>query len=194
MIDFEAKKTAIRAIVASLTGVTAGAVVFEDEPRPMADPAQGAIVLISFFGVVSLGSTDERVYERDTSAEYGQGGDTSEIPEGGQEPPALETVVGRREVTIRVKVETIYQDANRDARFYLERMRTRIAWSSIQDRLTAAGLGFQDVALATLIGETRDNRKPSIAVFDVRANVLATEQDPYLWPTIERVDVSRGAG
>lgn len=192
MIDFETVKPAILAIVVRLSGLTAAA--FEDDPRPMAKPSEGAIALVSFFGVASLGLTDEKTYERDTASEYGQGGDTSTIPEGGQAPPALETVTGRREVTIRVKVESIYQDGNRDARFYLERMRTRIAWSSILEAFDAAGLGFQDVALATLIGETRDNRKPSIAVFDVRVNVLATEQDPTLWPTIERVDVARGAG
>lgn len=189
MIDFAALKTALRPAIRSLTGLTV--VAFEDEPRPHPDPAQGAIALVSFFGIATIGMNAGRSYERDTSREYGQGGDTETDPEGGIEPPALETVIARREVTIRVKVDSVYQDANRDARFYLERMRTRIEWSSIRETLRAAGLGHQETLLATEVNETRDQHRAAVAIFDIRCNAVARDTDtdnPI--PTIERVDVT----
>lgn len=187
MIDFAAMKTAVVPILQSLTGLTA--VALEDGIRPMPPAGQNAIALYSFFGVATIGGTDEASYARADDQEYGQGGDTSTFPEGGAEPPVIETITGRREITLRVKVDSIYQDANRDAHYYLERMRTRVQWSSIQAALRAAGLGFQDVAAATEVNETRDQHRASIAIFDLRCNVVATEADtenPI--PTIERVD------
>lgn len=191
MIDFATLKPALLALAKSLTGLTVAAM--ENEPRPMAKGSEGTIALVSFFGISGIG-TDEHRYERDTASEWGQGGDTEILPEGGAEPPVLDTVIGRRELTIRIKVEGIYQDANRDARFFVERMRTRLSWESTRVALLAAGLGFQEVLLATIADEKRDNRTASIALVDVRCNVVASEQDPTLHPTIERVDTPNRVG
>ena len=191
-IDLGALDTALVPILRSLTGLSV--VAREDMPRPLAKASEGALVLYSLFGVATIGGTDERRFARATDQEYGQGGDTETIPEGGQEPPAIETIIGRREVTIRVKVDSVDQTGNRGARYYLERMRTRVQWSSIQTALRGAGLGFQDVLLATEANETRDEHRASVAIFDLRCNMLAIEADtdnPI--PTIERVDVTRGA-
>lgn len=189
MIDFATLKPALLALAKSLTGLSVA--TMENEPRVMAKPSEGAVALVSFFGVAGVGGTDAKRYDRDTASEWGQGGDTEILPEGGAEPPVLETVIGRRELTIRIKVDGIFQDANRDARFYLERMRTRLSWESTRVALLAAGLGFQEVLLATTADEKRDNRLASIALVDVRCNVVSSEQDPTLHPTIERVDTPR---
>ena len=191
MIDFATLKPALVALASSLTGLTVA--VWENDPRPMAVPSEGALVTVSLFGVAGVGGTDGKRYDRSTE-NTGLGGDQSEIPEGGAEPPALETIVGRREVTIRFKIDGIFQDGNRTPRFYLERMRTRLSWESSRATLEAAGLGLQEVLLATEAEEKRNDRVSPVAIFDVRCNLVASEQDPTEHATIETFDLARGVG
>lgn len=187
MIDFAALKASTVAIVRALSGLSA--VSYEDDASEVPPPAESASATFMFFGIAQIGH-DERRYDRDTASVWGQGGDTSEIPEGGTEPPVIETVQGRREITLRIKVRSSWLDGNFEARFYLERMRTRLYRESTRALFSAAGLGFQEVLLATDANETIDGHRAAVAILDLRFNVLAVDVDtenPI--PTIERVDV-----
>ena len=100
------------------------------------------------------------------------------------------TVFGIREFTFSVRFEGLDHTADRDALFYLERLRTRLIWPSSQDALIAIGasltkrLAFQDLS-RILSAEDRVN---SIGVLDLVFQAVVedspstpTDDSPISW-------------
>jgi hypothetical protein len=126
----------LKALVAQLTGLET---VWENEPRPQVT-APG-IALLSTFALRSIGE-DVLSYVRVTDLE-GWGAGWMVDPWPGVSAPLLESVHGPREVTLRVRVETYDHTPGSTARTFLERLRTRLRFTSSGAALRALNLGLQ---------------------------------------------------
>lgn len=105
-------------------------------------------------------------------------------------PATTETVYGLREMTIQVTVWSLSQKLAESARFYLERLRTRLRWSSSLAALDALGIALIGVMPMVLIDAPQDGRTPSQGSLDLRFAFGVAESDAPA-PFIEKVDVNR---
>lgn len=187
MIDFAALEPAILILVARLAGCPA---VMLDAAQPM---NARALARVQIFGVTSPGTVDDVAYERATDGTWGAGAG-EDAPSGGAEAPAVETVTGWREMTIRIRVEALFQDPGNAARYYLERMRTRLRMTATVEAFKAAGMGYLGTLLLTDLSVPLADagRIQSVGVLDLRVNVVARESAADYLPTIERATARRG--
>lgn len=100
-----------------------------------------------------------------------------------------ETVQGIRERTLQVTVWSPRQTLAESARFYLERLRTRLRWSSSLDALRAIGVGLVGVEAIQLLDHAQDGRDVSEAAMDLRITHAVAEADEPV-PFIERGHVT----
>lgn len=176
-MNLEAIETALLSLTSALTEI---ATEKENGPRSWGGPT----AFVSVYAITPVGR-DEYSYARAEDVETPYGG-----PWGGVSKPARETVRGQRELTWRVRIESYDQTPGYGAQTYAERLRTRLAWTSTQATLEAAGLGFQEIAGTNTLDTKIDQRWVSVVVVDVRLNAQSIETDPTLYPTIDRVDAS----
>ena len=100
-----------------------------------------------------------------------------------------ETVYGLRELTLQVTVWSLAQTLQDSARFYLERLRTRIRWSSSVAALKAMGIGLLTIAPITLGDPAQGGRFVSVAFVDARFSYGVAESDTTA-PFVESYDLT----
>ena len=159
--------------------------IWDNDPRPIVTPP--ALATLLAFGAVSIGS-DARCYSR--APDGGWGNAPHEDPWPGVPPKALESTIGVREVTVRVRVETYVEVPGERGRTYLDRLVGRLGWTSSRLALEAMGLGFQSILSFIDLPTTIDDHVYSWSVLDLRFNASTAETDTdHEYDTIERVNV-----
>lgn len=139
--------------------------VWRDQERPFVDAYQNALVLLSVSSVSAIG-IDERRIELDAAK-------LASVPPAELEP----TQTGLRRVVLQVQVDAYDQDARNRARFFLERIRTRLRRPSSESALDGIETGLIDIAPIVVIGNVVDGRVYSRATMDVNLHVSVNERD-----------------
>lgn len=169
-IDFAALKSGLVAVIAILTSLPANAIELEPG-RNSFGKVTARYSLIGWAGV----GVDDRDHERVSEEEWEQS--FGSTPWGGASPPLLETVSGRRTFTLRIKIVCFDHTGGYEAETYLERARTRLAWSRVTAALNALGAGFERVLGYGLLNDKSDERVSSTAYLDVGLNIHVRETD-----------------
>ncbi len=125
---------------------------WSEQPRPMRTGHGGARAQLSMFGASSVG-VDELVQ---TNVDV----DTALA--------IAETRVGLRQVTIQVTVWTPSQQLAKSAPMFLERLRTRLRWSSSVATLAGLRLALMTVGQVVSLDPTENGRSSSSAALDFR--------------------------
>jgi hypothetical protein len=105
-------------------------------------------------------------------------------------PATTETVYGLREMTVQVTVWSLSQKLGASARFFLERLRTRLRWTSSVTALAMLGLALVGVEPIVLADAPQDGRTASQASMDLHFTFGVAESDAPT-PFIESVDLAR---
>lgn len=158
-MDFATIEPALRALVATATGIEASCCVFENAPRPIHN---GKLALLSWVSTEAPGGDDLRwdyVADADPLAEM------------------RPTVAGPRAATLQVSVETQNQTPGLTARALAETARARLQWPSARASLAAVGLALVSVAGVRQADYRVDGRWMPRALFEVRLNGASSAED-----------------
>lgn len=173
-MNWEQIRPAIKTLIGDLSGLTT---LWEDEPRPYewTPPDTPAFCTISVTSSVGQGSDENRI-QQDLNQSIGQ---------------ELQDVwIGNRDLTLTVKVESEIQTDNGNAYFYIERIRDRMWFRSSRAAMHAVNVAIRDLLPAVDLTTTRDNRKRSIAAFDILLTARNLTVDPVRYPYIATWDIS----
>jgi hypothetical protein len=156
MMDIATFKNAIKAWVEVQAGISAQ---WRDEQGGWQGKTRARLHLHSSRSV----GVDFLYHEQDQS-----------LPAGEDYVP---TVMGNREITLSIKVESRDQDGNGVAIWYLEKLRTSLRKPSVRAGLYEAGLSFSTVETPQDLDKWLDDRIESVAVMDVHFNAAVNERD-----------------
>jgi hypothetical protein len=113
-----------------------------------------------------------------------------------QQTGVQQTVVGNREIILQVNVRSLSQKIQESARFYLERLRTRMRWQGAIAELEALGFAFVRIESFTEIDPIEGMRQISESALEIRLAYLETETDdaiPFVETARVRSDKLRNA-
>lgn len=161
-MDFAAVQSGLPALFATLMGIPCQ---WATQPRKM---VVGTSAVIDILGDATNGR-DERV------AEYVD--DAGAVVELVDATGVRETVHGQRELTLQVSIWGITQQLAASARFYLGKLRTRLAFSSSIATLKAMGLSLAVREPVVQVDPTQDNRAMSQASLDLHFGYGVAESD-----------------
>lgn len=136
---------------------------WRDQERAILTPDQEGECLLKVTNDASVG-VDETRYV------YNAGG----LPSLQEIEPSQ---VGHRRTTLQVQVETYDQDAERRARHYLDRIRTRIRRRTSIDRLQVLDTSIISVGPIFVVDRTSDGRRFSLATMDIQLHTIVDERD-----------------
>lgn len=151
-------KTEIKALVSSLSGIPLDLVIWAGDPLPNEGPRGGVLygtLTLNANTIKGVGIDDVRATSGPSSITYEQRAD--------------------RIVTISMRYEALGDEEAFDA---LERVRTRIRWSTSHATLLAANLALVETLDVTTYNGRRDNRDVSVAQLDVRLNWTSSDTPP----------------
>lgn len=171
MIDWATLQPGLQALVATLTGLAVGDVTWSGAKQTFAAQPKFAKAELQAFGNRSVGTLDALTWDELTA-----------------DGPMVQTALGVRELTLRVKVTCYDQRPGFTARNYLEMLRDRLPWDSARDSLAALSLGFQSVLSLTDLSTPADSHVASVGAIDVRLNVATTDRDPTQYSRISTVN------
>ena len=158
-MDLTSIEPALAALLATLSGVEATCVVWENAPRPRYN---SRLALLSWVSGVGVG-VDETTWDYAVAVD----------PLAEMTP----TVTGQRKVVLQVSVESLDQRPGYTARNTLEEVRTRLQSPSALAALKAVGLAFASSGNVTPADYRVDGRWLSRSVLDVRLNALSRITD-----------------
>lgn len=159
----------IKAWAESASGLKA---VWTEEQRPFID---GPHVLLNVISVAPVG-VDETRAEEDLGAAVGE-----EI---------VQSQTGMRRFTVSCSAQNfINQTAEKNAAYYLERLRTRLRWPSAHATFVAAGIAVVGTGPLSLGDYDFDGRRVSLASFDIMLQAAVSDADTGIG-YIETVEVS----
>jgi hypothetical protein len=163
----------LKSLVAELSGLTAH---WEDQKRPFVPSAIRALALLSVSPVTPVG-VDDIVIDYDADRTEGQ-----EI---------CDNVLGVRNFTLSVKVESYEQGDALAAVNYLENLRNRLKRRSTGAALRAVGVAIRGTEPSRDLSALRDDRWTSIAVLDIRLRMAVSETDAaHGYSYIETVEIT----
>ena len=155
-MDLEAIEPGLRAWIATLTGIAAACVTFENAPRPQAvAPGQALLSWVS----VTAKDTPGVVWDYDADA-----GAADALTE------MVPTVLGDRVLVLQVGVESIDHRPGYSASVLAQRIADRAFSPSSDATLASLNLGLADVGAPQRADYASDGRMRSRAVVEVRLN------------------------
>lgn len=92
-------------------------------------------------------------------------------------PAVVETVTGQRLLTVQVTVHSLSQKIEESARFYLERLRARLHWTTSINALAAMGLALATIGTTIEVDPTEDMRVRSVSIIEIRCAYVHSESD-----------------
>lgn len=151
----------LAALLASLTGLQ---VKDRDNSQEMTnpDPTAKGQLLYSVTSCSSVG-IDELRYDPDPADPTGW---TTKL-----------LICGQRYFTLQVRFEGFDQGDTLSARFYLERIRTRLNFPSSNDAINKLGCAWADDGPFILLNNTYDDRVFSVGTIDFMFNACVNEPD-----------------
>lgn len=167
-MDWTQLDTALPALVSTLIELPCD---FVGKARPMHQQARAQLGIIATSAI----GVDEQ--SLDLSGE-----DTLEAPTAQR---IAETVHGLREMTVQVDVWSNEQSIDKSSRRYLERLRTRLRWTSSIEALKALGLALVEIEDIAQPDVEENGRRYSFATMDVRLAYGESETDAAV-PFIEQ--------
>jgi hypothetical protein len=174
-MDFSTLQTALPTLLSTLIGLPCQ---HATEPRKF---ITGPCAVVEFISQEGIGVDDRKWENLDTN-----GAVTTD-------PAAADTVratqYGMREGVLQITAWSNDQRIDKSARFYLERLRTRLRMPSSLDALRAMGLAIVTIEKTVPLDLTEDGRVMSQASLDVRVGYGVTEADAAV-PFIERYRLS----
>jgi len=170
MLDFETIQTALKSLIATLLGMNAAMVMFDNEPR-VSGTGHAARAVCSWVSGVGVGQDEER--QEDNAAA---------IPEANLDV----TTVGNRVLVLQVGIETLDQRPQAPHAFALaEQLRTRLRRASAGAALEAANLGLAGVGAVTRADyKSANGQWIARALVELRLNATALDTDDAV-PSIE---------
>lgn len=171
MIDWPTIKPPLLALVKSLAGLDQ--CVWADQQIPMIATAQQAIGKLSLNGAETLTQKEEVHFDPVDPDD-----ETSKL---------RQTARMIQRITIRIRVESIFQGDAKSAENYLERLRGMWGWWSTTEALRAVGFGFAEMQATQMLNAPKDDHVLSVAVADVRFNAGSTDTDPTLYDRIDSI-------
>lgn len=167
-MDWATLQTGLTVFVRSLLGDIA--TQWGDQPTKF---VQGPSATIDLLAPEAVG-VDDRIWE----------------DVGSPDPTAVkETAIGHREIVVQVTVTSISQKLQDSARMYLERLRTRLRWTSSIGSLAALGLGLLEIGPVIEIDPIENGRVISRSALEVRCSYVHSETDAEI-PFIETARIS----
>lgn len=185
MVPWETIQTALKSLVASLTGLAQVQWFDERLPFVAAQSTQFAVARLQVFAVSSVGTWDDRQLQ---TGAWLDGVFTGEAVGEDNDGPLYESIRGQRTFTLRVSVESYDQTPGRTARQYLETLRDRLQRASVSTILAQLALGLGEVLMLRDTSDLVDDHAVSKAVFDVRLHLGTTDTDTTEYERIEGAD------
>jgi hypothetical protein len=173
-VNLATLQTDLPTLLGALMGITCQ---FATQPRAV---VSGASAVVDLLGSHGLGVDDREIENIDDA------GDVTTVD--ADAVAVRETVHGLREMTMQVTAWSASQKLDESSRFYLERLRTRLRWTSTVTALRALGLSIVTIE-AVVPGDTEQGgRLRSQASLDVHLGYGASETDASI-PFIERARI-----
>jgi hypothetical protein len=171
-MNWETLQNELPPLLTNLLGIPCD---FRTQPAPHRDVVARAWVDV--LDIVGLGVDDRRTIDVDAD------GEPTSVPEDVE--GVREKVEGIRESTFQITVQSLSQLLHQSARFYLERLRTRLRWTSTIESLKALGLALVRIESVLQLDTPTDMRAYSMASVDVRFAFGESDTDATA-PFIER--------
>lgn len=166
--DWAVIRPALKAIIVSVTSLAA--VTWEDQPDEYVPPDSRAIIKLNI-GV-----------PQDTGDEIRPFYSTGLIQD---------TIVTWSKFTLKVKCESYDQTDGKTAVYYLAQIRNRLSRRGVLDAFTTTKCALIANTPITDLGDYADDRKRSVATFDIRLALVTQELDPATYPNVETVSVTK---
>lgn len=180
-LDFAEIQTELPALFEALMGISCN---WRDQAVPFVDGPQAFLDVLA---PAAVGVDDLRWSEVGVDAEDPTLPDTIQA-----------TMVGNREMTIQVTVWNDRQPLDVSARYYLERLRTRLRFPSTLEAMRALGLAQVRTEAMIDLDPTEDGRVMSQTSMDLRLAYVVAETDdaqPYLLtPRVKSESLRDAAG
>lgn len=171
-MDWVAIKPALKTLLGNLSGLVT---VWKDEPRPMTpNGADKALCLLSLAPTSGQGFDERgRIYDA-----------TQPLNREMQE-----VLIGVRNVTLSVRVESFDQSHSKTALHYLEHVRARFRWKTTTAALKAINVAFRGTHEIIDLSGMKDQRIASMANLDIKLGMVSVEANPSRGGYIETVDL-----
>ena len=168
-------KDAFRTIIAGLTDLSDGAVVWTLDPQPFVSDQDRARVVLQLFSLTSLGVDEHR-------RAYG--------PAGYPSNAFVTTEIGNRTLRITMRAEAF--DKSVEAAEILDRIKTGIRAERVRDQLDAIAIALVDTGPATYVSYQVDERVVNAAIADftfagIAQHVTTEIPDGAIDPTSQSV-------
>ncbi len=152
--DWSTWQTSLTGIFATLLGLTAPAVSFGTQPRGMVEGATAQItpIAIQHHGVDDIRRT---------------------LVDG----QLVEQVIGHRTLVLQARVWSPRQSLQNSSRALIERLRTRLSFTSTTEALLALDLGFQRAEQPADLTQTRGGREETSTSIDLFLSYAWVETD-----------------
>lgn len=176
-MDWAALHTGLPVLIQALFGSSVVATQWGDQPKAM---IVGVVAELDLLNPASLG-VDDRVI--------------ADIEDEG-EPLVQETVTGAREMTVQVTVTSQDQRLAYAARVALERLRTRLRFSSSIASLMQLGLALVSIGPVIEFDPVENGRVISKSALEIRVAYIHSETDtaaPFIETARISTDVLRDA-
>jgi hypothetical protein len=173
-------KEGFRSIIASLTGLSDGATVWDLDPQPFVSPNDRAKVVLQLFSLTSLGVDEHRMA-------YG--------PPGYPANAMVTTEIGNRTLKITMRAEAF--DATAEASEILDLIRTGVRADAVVAQLNAINIALVETGPATFVSYQVDERMVNAAIADFtfagiaqQTSAIAIDGTPALGGYISTVNTN----